>query len=112
VSRFFSRNIYKEKIQDFLNRPVFREFLFSEGPVFKGCTVLIYVLFITYKASLRRVCYYTNWAQYRNGPGKFYPENVDPSLCTHIIYAFAKMVGNHLAAFEWNDESTPWMKGM
>ncbi|XP_053382557.1 probable chitinase 10 [Mercenaria mercenaria] len=63
-------------------------------------------------ASLRRVCYYTNWAQYRNGVGKFYPENVDPSLCTHVIYAFAKMVGNHLAAFEWNDESTPWMKGM
>ncbi|XP_061195456.1 probable chitinase 10 [Saccostrea echinata] len=60
----------------------------------------------------RRVCYYTNWAQYRNGPAKFYPENVDPTLCTHVIYAFAKMNGNHLAPFEWNDESTPWMKGM
>ena len=60
----------------------------------------------------RRVCYYTNWSQYRQSAGKFFPENVDPNLCTHIIYSFAKLVGNKLKAFEWNDESTPWMKGM
>ena len=60
----------------------------------------------------RRVCYYTNWSQYRHGTGKFFPENVDPQLCTHIIYSFAKLNGNKLKAFEWNDESTPWMKGM
>ncbi|XP_052761892.1 chitotriosidase-1-like [Mya arenaria] len=63
-------------------------------------------------AALRRVCYHTNWSQYRNGPAKFYPENIDPTLCTHIIYSFAKLNGNKLAPFEWNDESTPWMKGM
>jgi len=65
-----------------------------------------------YAASLRRVCYHTNWSQYRNGPAKFYPENIDPNLCTHIIYSFAKLIGNKLAAYEWNDESTPWLKGM
>ena len=65
-----------------------------------------------YAASLRRVCYHTNWSQYRNRPAKFYPENIDPNLCTHIIYSFAKLIGNKLAAYEWNDESTPWMKGM
>ncbi|ESO85837.1 hypothetical protein LOTGIDRAFT_130303, partial [Lottia gigantea] len=59
----------------------------------------------------RVVCYYTNWSQYRYGM-KFYPENVDPSLCTHVIYAFAKLNGNQLAPFEWNDESTDWSKGM
>jgi len=38
-----------------------------------------------------RVCYYTNWAQYRPAPMKFFPEDVDPFLCTHIIYSFAKL---------------------
>ncbi|KAK3088448.1 hypothetical protein FSP39_019336 [Pinctada imbricata] len=51
-----------------------------------------------------RVCYYTNWSQYRPGHGRFVPENVDASLCTHIIYAFGKLVGNTITNFEWNDE--------
>ncbi|KAL5018332.1 hypothetical protein ScPMuIL_004054 [Solemya velum] len=62
--------------------------------------------------SFRRVCYHTNWSHYRPGAGKFYPENIDPSLCSHIIFAFAKLNGNHLHPFEWNDESTDWQKGM
>lgn len=60
----------------------------------------------------RVVCYYTNWSQYRPEPFKFFPENIDPRLCTHINYAFAKMNGNQLAAFEWNDMSETWAKGM
>jgi chitinase len=59
-----------------------------------------------------RVCYYTNWSQYRPEGVKFFPENVDVNLCSHLIYAFATMEGNRLKAFEWNDESEPWMKGM
>ena len=58
------------------------------------------------------MCYYTNWAQYRPGSGKYVPEDMDPHLCTHIIYSFAKLNGNKLAPFEWNDDSTEWMKGM
>ncbi|KAK7112091.1 chitinase-3-like protein 1 [Littorina saxatilis] len=60
----------------------------------------------------RIVCYHTNWSQYRPSGGKFFPDNIDPSLCTHVIYAFAKIAGNHLAAFEWNDDSTDWSVGL
>lgn len=60
----------------------------------------------------RRVCYHTNWAQYRLKPGKFMASDVPGHLCTHLVYAFATMDRNKLKAFEWNDESEPWMKGM
>ena len=52
-----------------------------------------------------RVCYYTNWAQYRPAGAKYFPENIDPALCTHVIYAFAKIKHGHkLAMYEWNDD--------
>lgn len=35
------------------------------------------------------VCYFTNWAWYRRGIGRYLPENIDHTLCTHIIYGFA-----------------------
>ncbi len=35
------------------------------------------------------VCYFTNWAWYRPDIGKYKPEDIDASLCTHIIYGFA-----------------------
>ncbi|XP_033106701.1 acidic mammalian chitinase-like [Anneissia japonica] len=59
----------------------------------------------------RLVCYHTNWSQYRPGIGHFQPEDIDPSLCTHLIYSFAKCEDNKLKSFEWNDESTDWSKG-
>ncbi|XP_033630491.1 chitotriosidase-1-like [Asterias rubens] len=57
------------------------------------------------------VCYFTNWAQYRPGIGKFKVSDLDPSLCTHLIFSFAKLVNHELVAFEWNDESTDWSMG-
>ena len=58
------------------------------------------------------VCYYTNWAQYRQGNGKFEPENIDVNLCDMIIFAFAKLEGDKIVPFEWNDLSTSWLPGM
>ncbi|KAL8606619.1 hypothetical protein ACOMHN_009504 [Nucella lapillus] len=51
-----------------------------------------------------RVCYYTNWSQFRTPPARFVPENVDPFLCTHIVFAFAGVQNGGLRPTEYNDE--------
>nr|CAD7457549.1 unnamed protein product [Timema tahoe] len=42
------------------------------------------------------MCYFTNWAWYRKGEGKFVPEHLDSRLCTHIVYAYASLDPNDL----------------
>ncbi|XP_076042458.1 putative chitinase 10 isoform X2 [Oratosquilla oratoria] len=42
------------------------------------------------------VCYFTNWAWYRRGQGKYRPEDIDASLCTHIVYGFAVLDATNL----------------
>ena len=38
------------------------------------------------------VCYYPNWAHWRQqGSGKFTVDDIDPSICTHLIYAFVAL---------------------
>ncbi len=37
------------------------------------------------------VCYVNSWAAKRSGNGKFLVENIDPMLCTHIIYGYAHL---------------------
>ncbi|GFR70212.1 chitinase-3 [Elysia marginata] len=49
------------------------------------------------------ICYATNWPQYRPGQGKFRMSDVDPSKCTIMVFAFAKVVGNTLDNYEEND---------
>lgn len=79
----------------------------------KNAIDLVMKTYLYFKDCQKKViCYHTNWSQYRSGLGQFYPENIDPFLCTHIIYAFAKITNNELTPYEWNDLSTPWMKGL
>ncbi|KAL4645983.1 acidic mammalian chitinase-like isoform X2 [Arapaima gigas] len=48
-------------------------------------------------------CYFTNWAQYRPPPTIYMPNDIDPCLCTHLLYAFATITNNRLATYEWDD---------
>uniref|UniRef100_A0AAY4E946 Acidic mammalian chitinase n=1 Tax=Denticeps clupeoides TaxID=299321 RepID=A0AAY4E946_9TELE len=74
---------------------------------------LMFVHFVMTPSSLyfiglasQLICYFTNWSQYRPESGKFLPENVDPHLCTHLIYAFSIINSdNELTTVEWNDET-------
>uniref|UniRef100_H3BY45 chitinase n=1 Tax=Tetraodon nigroviridis TaxID=99883 RepID=H3BY45_TETNG len=57
-------------------------------------------------SATKMVCYFTNWSQYRPGDGKYMPQDVDPFLCTTLIYAFSIINSNNeLVTYEWNDET-------
>lgn len=58
------------------------------------------------------VCYYTNWSQYRTKVGKFTPEDIQPDLCTHVIFAFGWLKKGKLSSFESNDETKDGKAGL
>ncbi|KAM9690659.1 acidic mammalian chitinase [Dama dama] len=66
-------------------------------------TGLAFLLNTQLGSAYQLVCYFSNWAQYRPGLGSFKPDNIDPCLCTHLIYAFAGMSNNEITTIEWND---------
>ena len=51
------------------------------------------------------VCYYGSWSAYRPGLGRFEPTDIDPTLCTHIIYTFIGISenGNIRILDKWMD---------
>ncbi|KAM9211844.1 chitinase-3-like protein 1 isoform 2-T2 [Dugong dugon] len=54
-------------------------------------------------STYKLVCYYTSWSQYRKGDASCFPDNIDPFLCTHVIYSFANISNNEIDTWEWND---------
>uniref|UniRef100_A0A8C9S1U3 Acidic mammalian chitinase n=1 Tax=Scleropages formosus TaxID=113540 RepID=A0A8C9S1U3_SCLFO len=66
---------------------------FANMPLLFSCTGSSYIL----------SCYFTNWAQYRPPPTIYMPNDIDPCLCTHLLYAFATITNGKLATYEWND---------
>ncbi|KAL4664647.1 hypothetical protein H8957_015986 [Semnopithecus entellus] len=64
---------------------------------------LVLLLQVTVGSAYQLTCYFSNWAQYRPGLGHFMPDNINPCLCTHLIYAFAGMQNNKITTIEWND---------
>jgi chitinase len=61
------------------------------------------------------VCYFTNWAWYRPGIGKYLPEAIDERLCTHIVYGFAVLDYENLivkAHDSWADYDNSKYKGI
>ncbi|XP_041364699.1 acidic mammalian chitinase-like [Gigantopelta aegis] len=65
--------------------------------------VTIAVTEIEADTQYRKVCYFTNWSRWRQGIGKFGPQNVNSFLCTHIVFAF----GN----FNYSGTLTPFESG-
>jgi len=78
----------------------------KDRAIMKYLFAIFCLLFTLYQseAQFRRVCYYSNWSQYRPNDGRFTPPNIDPTLCTHVIFSFADMQGNRLVPYEWNDD--------
>ncbi|KAG7155317.1 chitinase 10-like 7 [Homarus americanus] len=57
------------------------------------------------------LCYFTSWAVKRPGAGRFEAENIDPFLCTHVIYAFAGMEDYRLAPGDLSDTGDGFKEG-
>ena len=54
------------------------------------------------------VCYWGTWSHYRSGKGQFRVEDVDPTKCTHLIYAFAGLEGNKIKVLDPNLDLNRW----
>uniref|UniRef100_A0A452UDG5 Oviduct-specific glycoprotein n=1 Tax=Ursus maritimus TaxID=29073 RepID=A0A452UDG5_URSMA len=59
-----------------------------------------------HSAAHKLVCYFTSWAQGRPSPASVLPRDLDPFLCTHLIFAFASMNDNQIVAKDPQDEIT------
>ncbi|XP_055870468.1 chitinase-3-like protein 1 isoform X1 [Biomphalaria glabrata] len=69
---------------------------------------IIFLLFILndFTCGFMRVCYFPSWAFERSSAlARFDVANVDPYICTHIIYAFGRIDGSNTNLQTPSDES-------
>nr|AJG44542.1 chitinase 2 [Cnaphalocrocis medinalis] len=60
------------------------------------------------------VCYVASWAAYRPGSGAFVIEDLEPSLCTHLVYSFTGLdteKGTIKVLDPWQDLEKDYGKG-
>nr|QIJ96694.1 chitinase 2a [Glyphodes pyloalis] len=60
------------------------------------------------------VCYVASWAAYRPGSGAFVIEDLEPGLCTHLVYSFAGLdteKGTIKSLDPWQDLEVDYGKG-
>ncbi|CAG5135464.1 unnamed protein product, partial [Candidula unifasciata] len=62
--------------------------------------------------SNRLVCYVTNWSRYRQIPAKFLPEDINPNICTHIIYAYAEVIDKKIIPRYQEEDSKSALPGI
>ena len=48
--------------------------------------LIILIASVSQCCGLALVCYYSSWANYRRGTGRLAVEDLDPHLCTHLVY--------------------------
>ncbi|XP_064103793.1 acidic mammalian chitinase-like isoform X2 [Macrobrachium nipponense] len=66
--------------------------------------VLLLVLAVGVCTTEKIVCYFSSWAVYRPEPGSYDVDDIDPHLCTHLIFSFAG-----LSNYTWQIEVLdPW----
>uniref|UniRef100_A0A3Q2DYQ5 Acidic mammalian chitinase n=1 Tax=Cyprinodon variegatus TaxID=28743 RepID=A0A3Q2DYQ5_CYPVA len=71
------------------------------GVFFPGLSLLMCLQTVS---STKLVCYF-NGTRNRDRAAQFSPENIDPNLCTHLIYAFSVInSSNQLTTSELNNE--------
>uniref|UniRef100_A0A8C3YAX3 Chitinase-3-like protein 1 n=1 Tax=Catagonus wagneri TaxID=51154 RepID=A0A8C3YAX3_9CETA len=54
-------------------------------------------------SAYKLVCYFTSWSRDRQEPGQYTLENIDPFLCSHLIYSFASISNNKVVVKDKND---------
>lgn len=59
------------------------------------------------------ICYYGSWATYRNGKGKCEVNDLNPHICSHLIYGFVGINADATIRImdPWLELADNWGKG-